>query len=82
MLKERVSVHPVPPNPRKIRDICPYRKVGSFGQAGFREFAPSERKFVRPDRGPLLEMSVVRMSSFIKINNLALAPNVVNDGNR
>jgi hypothetical protein len=27
-------------------------------------------------------LSVVRMSSFIKINDLASAPNIVNDGNR
>ena len=28
------------------------------------------------------DLSVVRMSSFIKINNLASAPNIVNGGNR
>src|SRR5215831_9172407 len=37
---------------------------------------------VKPDTVIAWHLSVVRMSSFIKINNLALAPNTVNDGNR
>ena len=31
---------------------------------------------------PNVYLSVVRMSSCIKINNLAAGPNIVNDGNR